>query len=129
MTRRSIERDCAKSLPDAKPDSIRLNNLEFSGRRSVRQRLCQEAASLVCPNGYAPDKRGSPPRSSPCCLLVSAPASAGNPIASNFKKLTPSPPTTCPIPISDSTPAPCYPSNRKDPMTKRISDKQLNTAS
>ena len=54
MTRRSIERDCAKSLPDAEPDSIRLNNPGFSGQRSVRQRHCQEAASLVCPYGDAP---------------------------------------------------------------------------
>src|ERR1022692_4907327 len=48
-----------------------------------------------------------------------------SPIASNTKNLTPSPPIACPIPISDSTPSPCYPSNRKDPMTKRITDKQL----
>ena len=87
MTRRSIERDCAKSLPDAEPDSIRLNTPEFSGRRSVRRRHCLEAASLVSRNGYAPDKRGSPPRPSPCCLLISAPASAG-------KLIPPLPPTS-----------------------------------
>src|ERR1035438_5684400 len=71
MTRRSVERDCAKSLLDAKPDSIRLNNPEFSGRRSVRRRHCLEAASLVSRNGYAPDKRGNPAPSLPPFLSLS----------------------------------------------------------
>ena len=47
---------------------------------------------------------------------VQARYQSDSPIASNFKNLTHSPPTTCPIPISDSTPSPCYPSNRKDPQ-------------